>query len=228
MNEELTEEVKNYAREVGADLVGIAPVERFKNAPLKISPEGLFPEGKSVIVVGIHHLDCAVELGGFPTPHDKGPYAIQSSAMNPILDNISFKIGRFLEDKGYKTMPVAVTNMWRYRPYKDLDVSFAPDLAHRYAAVAAGLGEIGWSGLFLSPEFGPRQRITSIITEAELVPDPIYNGERLCDRCMECVKHCPTDAFRKEVKKINKIEIGGRIFGFPDTNKWRCAWAISA
>jgi len=225
MNEELTEEVKNYAREVGADLVGIAPVERFKNAPLKISPEGLFPEGKSVIVVGIHHLDCAVELGGFPTPHDKGPYAIQSSAMNPILDNISFKIGRFLEDKGYKTMPVAVTNMWRYRPYKDLDVSFAPDLAHRYAAVAAGLGEIGWSGLFLSPEFGPRQRITSIITEAELVPDPIYNGERLCDRCMECVKHCPTDAFRKEVKKINKIEIGGRIFGFPDTNKWRCAWA---
>ncbi|HEX68530.1 MAG TPA: epoxyqueuosine reductase, partial [bacterium] len=185
MNEKLTEEVKNYARRLGADLVGIAPVERFKNAPLKMSPQGLFPEGKSVIVVGIHHLDCAVELGGFPTPHDMGPYGIQSSAMNPILDNISFKIARFLEDRGYKTMPIAATNMWRYRPYKDLDVPFAPDLAHRYAAVAAGLGEIGWSGLFLSPEFGPRQRITSIITEAELVPDPMYNGERLCDRCME-------------------------------------------
>jgi len=225
MDEKLTEEVKNYARKLGADLVGIAPVERFKNAPLKMSPKGLFPESKSVIVVGIHHLDCAVELGGFPTPHDMGPYRTQSSAMNPTLDNISFKIGRFLEDRGYKTMPVAVTNMWRYRPYKDLDVSFAPDLAHRYAAVAAGLGEIGWNGLFLSPEFGPRQRLTSIITEAELVPDPMYEGEKLCDRCMECVRHCPTEAFGKEVKKINKIEIGGRIFEFPDTNKWRCAWA---
>ncbi|MCM8777877.1 MAG: hypothetical protein NC905_06440, partial [Candidatus Omnitrophica bacterium] len=30
---------------------------------------------------------------------------------------------------------------------------------------------------------------------------------------------------RKEVKKINEIEIGGKIFKFPDTNKWRCAWA---
>jgi len=33
VNKKLTEEVKNYARELGADLVGIAPVERFKNAP---------------------------------------------------------------------------------------------------------------------------------------------------------------------------------------------------
>ncbi len=33
MDEELTEEVKNYARELGADLVGIVPVEKFKNAP---------------------------------------------------------------------------------------------------------------------------------------------------------------------------------------------------
>jgi len=40
-----------------------------------MSPKGLFPESKSVIVFGIHHLDCAVELGGFPTSHDMGPYA---------------------------------------------------------------------------------------------------------------------------------------------------------
>ena len=221
----LTEEVKRYAKSLGVDMVGIAPVERFKNAPLRMSPKGLLPESKSVIVLGIHHLDCAVELGGYPTPHDIGPYGTQSSVMNPMLDDFAFKVARFLEDKGYKTLPIPVTNIWRYNPYKDLDVSFAPDLAHRYAAVAAGLGEIGWSGLFLSSEFGPRQRIISIITEVELIPDPMYEGEKLCDKCMECVKHCPTDAFRKEVKKINKIEIGNKIFEFPDTNKWRCAWA---
>jgi len=221
----LTKEVMEKAIELGGDLVGIAPVERFKGAPLRMSPKGLLPEAKSVIVVSIHHPDATIELSGEPTPHDIDSYAVQSTAMNPMLDDISFLLARFLEAKDYKALPIAASNIWRYRGYKDLKVNFAPDLAHRYAAVAAGLGEIGWNGLCLTPQFGPRQRFVSIITDAELVPSPMYNGEALCDRCMECVKNCPTDAFRKEVKGINEIEIGGRTYKFPDTNKWRCAWA---
>ena len=221
----IKKEVIKKAKELGADIVGIAPVERFKNAPVRMSPQGLLPEAKSVIVCGIHHLDASVELGGEPTPHNMGPYGSQSFVMNPKLDDISFLLARFLEDKGYKTLPIVSSNIWRYKGYKDLKVHFAPDIAHRYAAVAAGLGEIGWSGLFLHPEFGPRVRLVTIITEAELEPDPMYEGKRLCDRCMECVKNCPTDAFRKEVRKINEIEIGGKTFKFPDTNKWRCGWA---
>jgi epoxyqueuosine reductase len=221
----LTELVQQEAKRLGADLVGVAPVERFQGAPLRMSPQGLLPEARSVIVAAIHHLDAAVELGGEPSPHDVGPYGSQSSAMNPKLDDISFRLARFLEDRGYRTLPIAASNIWRYKGYKDLQVHFAPDLAHRYAAVAAGLGEIGWSGLVLTAEFGPRQRFVSVITEAELEPSPMYDGEALCDRCLECVKHCPTDAFRKEVKRINRLGIGGRQFEFPDTNKWRCAWA---
>lgn len=221
----LTEKVKNYAKELGADFVGIAPIGRFKNAPLRMSPQGILPEAQSVIVCGIHHLDAAIELAGEPTPHNSGPYATQSSYMNPKLDDISFLVARFLEDRGYKTVPIVSSNIWRYSGYKELKVHFAPDIAHRYAAVAAGLGEIGWSGLFLHPEYGPRVRLVSIITEAKLFPDPMYSGEKLCDRCMECVKHCLVDAFRKEVKKINKIEIDGKTFFFPDINKWRCGWA---
>ena len=221
----MNEEIKRYAMSLGADIVGIAPVERFKNAPLKMSPAGLMPQAKSVIVCGIHHLDASVELGGEPTPHNMGPYGSQSSVMNPKLDDISFKLARFLENKGYRALPIVSSNIWRYKGYKDLKVHFAPDIAHRYAAVAAGLGEIGWSGLFLHPEYGPRVRLVSIITDAEIEPDPMYDGEKLCDRCLECVKNCPTDALRKEVKKINRIEIEGKIFEFPDTNKWRCAWS---
>lgn len=221
----LTKEIVNKALELGGDLVGIAPVERFKGAPLRMSPQGLLPGAKSVVVVAIHHPDAVIELSGEPTPHDIDSYAVQSTAMNPMLDDISFLLARFIEAKGYKALPIAASNIWRYRGYKDLKVSFAPDLAHRYAAVAAGLGEIGWNGLCLTPQFGPRQRFVSIITDAELDPSPMYDGTPLCDRCMECVKNCPTDAFRKEVRKINEIEIGGKIYKFPDTNKWRCAWA---
>ncbi|HPP11996.1 MAG TPA: hypothetical protein PKW42_04615, partial [bacterium] len=221
---DLTDEVTRKAYQSGADLVGIAPVDRFQGAPLRMSPQGLLPEARSVIVVAIHHPDAAVELGGEPTPHESGPYNIQG-IMNWMLDDISFSLARFLEDKGYPTLPIAASNIWRYKGYKDLKVNFAPDLAHRYAAVAAGLGEIGWSGLFLSPQFGPRQRVVSVITTARLTPTPMYDGPALCDRCLACVKNCPTDAFRKEVVRINEIEIGGKKFRFPETNKWRCAWA---
>ena len=31
--------------------------------------------------------------------------------------------------------------------------------------VAAGLGEIGWSKVFMTKKFGPRQRIHAIITD---------------------------------------------------------------
>ena len=221
----LTEEIKALCRKHRADLVGIAPVERFAGAPLRMSPQGLLPGAKSVVVAGIFHGDAAVELGGRPTAQNHGAYAVQGINMNPELDEISFVVARFLEERGFKGLPIAASNVWRYYPYKDLDVSFAPELAHRYAAVAAGLGEIGWSGLALTPQFGPRNRFVSVVTDAELEGTPMYEGPPLCDKCMECVKRCPTDAFRKEVKKINRIEIGGKVFKFPDTNKWRCGWA---
>lgn len=224
-NQKLTEEVKRKALEYGADVVGIAPLERFKGAPLRMSPQGLLPSAQTVVVVAIHHLDAGVELGGEPTPHDIGPYSTQSTAMNPMLDDISFRLGRFLEEKGFQALPIAASNIWRYHAYKDLKVDFAPDLVHRYAAVAAGLGEIGWSGLLLHPDFGPRVRVVSVVTSASLTPSPMYDGPALCDRCMECVKHCPTDCFRKEVRGVNELEIGGKTFKFPATNKWRCSWA---
>ena len=221
----LTERVKNLAIELGADLVGVSPIDRFKNAPLRMSPQGLLPGARSVVVAAIHHPDACIELDGEPTAHEMGPYGLQSSVMNPRLDDISFLLARFLEDEGHVALPIAASNIWRYTGYKDLKVDFAPDMAHRYAAVAAGLAEIGWSGLAISPEFGPRQRWVSVVTEADLIATPMYTGEPLCDKCMACVNNCPVDAFRKEVRKINEIEIGGRTFKFPDTNKWRCAWA---
>lgn len=221
----LTDRVKARARELGGDMVGIAPVSRWEHAPLRMSPQGLLPTSKTVVVVGIHHLDAMIELDGEPTSQDMGPYGLQSSYMNARLDDISFWMARFLEQEGYRTLPISASNIWRYKGYKDLQVNFAPDLAHRYAAAAAGLGEIGWNGLLLSPEYGPRNRFVSIVTEADLEPSPMYTGEALCDRCLECVKNCPTDAFRQEVARINELRIEDQTFKYPETNKWRCAWA---
>ena len=60
------QQVKVLCRTLGADLVGISPIERFKHAPLRISPQGHLPSAKSVIVAAVHTPDSAWELGGEP------------------------------------------------------------------------------------------------------------------------------------------------------------------
>ncbi|MFA4016720.1 MAG: hypothetical protein RUDDFDWM_001831 [Candidatus Fervidibacterota bacterium] len=222
-DEVLTELVKLKAVEFGADLVAIAPVERYEHAPEMMRPQSLLPNARSVIVIAIHHPDACVELGGEPTPHDVGPYDIQGS-MNSLLDHISFRLGRFIESMGYEAMPLAATNIWRYRRYKSNETEFAPDLSNIHAAVASGLGEFGKSGLLLTPEFGPRQRLCCIITSAPLKPDELYEGAPLCDDCNMCIKVCPMNAFTKETSEA-VVRIGEKEFKYIAKNKWRCAWA---
>ena len=45
-------EIKKYAKERGADLAGIASIDRFKSLPPGENPSAIFPECKSVIVLG--------------------------------------------------------------------------------------------------------------------------------------------------------------------------------
>ena len=124
-----------------------------------------------------------------------------------------------------KLLGVASSNIWRYRAFEGIPSLFAPDLSHIHAAAAAGLAEIGWSGLAITPEFGSRCRFISIVTDAELEPTPMYDGPPLCDMCMECVKHCPTASLRKELGEPYVVKIGNKTYRYANKNMWRCAWA---
>ncbi len=223
MNRNLTARVKECAYGVGADLVGVAPISRFAGAPIMMSPQGILPTAKNVVVCAIHHLDEAIELGGEEHPQIIGPYSIQY-VMNVKLDYIAFRVARYLDSLGYQAVPIAASNIWRYRPFGDMTAIFAPDMSHIYAATCAGLGQLGWHGLTMSPEYGPRNRFISIITDAPLCATPMYD-EKLCDMCGECIRHCPTDAYRKECNGTKSIVVEGREFKFANKNLWRCAWA---
>lgn len=223
MNHDLTIKVKELAFRLGADLVGIASIDRYQGAPIRMSPQGILPTAKSVIVCAVHHPDAAIELDGEIHPQVMGPYRIQY-IMNDKLDLLSFRIARMLDDLGYPTVPIASSNIWRYRGYKEMDATFAPDISHIYGGVCAGLGELGWNGLCITPEYGARNRFVSIITEAELTPTPLYNGPKLCDLCGECIRKCPTNAYRKEVQGTKKIVVEGKEHVFCNKNLWRCAW----
>lgn len=220
----LTAEVKAKAFAMGAHLVGVGNIERWDKCPTLMSPKGIMPAAKSVLVCGIHHTDGMIEMGGEVSPHDQGTYSYQM-LMNYHLDVMSYTMARFFEDAGYRAVPISASNIWRYRPYKDLEATFAPDMSHIYASVAAGLTELGYSGLAMSPEYGPRNRFVSIITDAPLEATPLMPGGTMCDDCGMCVKHCPTNAIDKEVKGKVAIEIEGTKYWRADKNLWRCAWA---
>ena len=225
MNRMLTERIKSEMLNFGMDLVGFGPVDRWKNAPYLLSPQAILPEAKTVVVGAIHITDTWSEMGGEPEPQDRSPGGWMDQ--NGLLDRTAYRIVRMLNDHGQQAIGVASSNIWRYRQYEGIPSLFAPDLSHIHAAAAAGLAEIGWSGLAITPEFGSRCRFISIVTDAELVPTPMYDGPELCDMCGECISHCPSQAMKKDMntKAPHVVEIGGKTYKYANKNMWRCAWA---
>lgn len=226
MDRLLTEKIKAHFLRSGMDLVGIAPVDRWTDAPFLMTPKAILPSARNVIVSAIHITDTWTEMGGEPTPQDRSPGGWMDQ--NGMMDHFAFRAMRILENEGYEAIGIASSNIWRYRSFPGLGKSnFAPDLSHIYASVAAGLTQMGWHGLAITPEFGPRIRFITVVTNADLVPTPMYEGDKLCDMCFECVRHCPSAALRKDFLSDRPVitHIGGKEFRFADKNLWRCAWA---
>ena len=60
----LTKNVVDKLLEWGADLVGIAPVDRFAEAPEGHRPTDFMPECKSVISIGLHLFNEMADIWG--------------------------------------------------------------------------------------------------------------------------------------------------------------------
>lgn len=109
------------------------------------------------------------------------------------------------------------------RPSREGNVP--PDLQFQFrlCAVACGLGEIGWSKMLLTPEFGPLQRVAFLFTDAELEYDEMYQGEPLCRKCGACVRECPGGCIPPihGGAKVT-VNIEGKICEWGDIDMWRC------
>jgi ferredoxin len=79
----------------------------------------------------------------------------------------------------------------------------------RVIGVAAGLGELGHSKMLLTPEFGPRQRVFAVFTDAALEATPLFEGG-LCDGCLSCARECEAGAIGP--KRSVEFSVGGRTY----------------
>jgi ferredoxin len=121
------------------------------------------------------------------------------------------EVTMFLEEYGHTSVPVH--NPFHPHSGRQLrdDQPDGPDgmISLRVVGVAAGLGELGMSKVFLTPQFGPRQRMFAVFTDAELEPTPIFTGS-VCDECGICSKKCEAEAIGTE--RTVKLEIEDHTF----------------
>ena len=214
----LTNRIKELARAEGAHLVGVAPVERFYQAPKGHHPTDMLRGAKSVVAFALPFpkgiLEKAKSARGAIEPvlieNEEDRWAMEQFFFSPggagfayptlnwRLQMIGMRIASVLEDEGCVSMPTPASG-WRAKDRYGL-------FSHRHAAVLAGLGELGLHNLFISPRYGSRVRLCSVITRAELVPDPML-AERVClgeETCGLCLKA------RECFGEIREIDMAGK------------------
>jgi len=194
----LTSGLRDFAAEKRVDLLGIAPIERFEEVPADHHPRSIFPEVRSVVVVGKRITRGTLRGVEEGTQFDIYSQYGQSWLADRMLAITTISLATWLEDSRWEAVPIQ--DLPPQVPPSGVQVK--PGLPPpnvmidlRDAAVRAGVGEIGWCGELLTPQFGPRQRLQIILTDAPLADTPLLE-DGVCDHCGECAAACPLGAFR--------------------------------
>src|SRR5512138_1788989 len=181
----LVSEMKQLAFANGMDLVGVASAERFAEAPTGHHPEDILSGAKAVVA-------CARRI---PNGVLEGPATTYHRAMELVharLDFAAAQVALFLEENGGRAVPIPADEPYVYweaeRKYG------RGDLSHKHAAQAAGLGRLGKNSMLITPRFGNRVHLVSIVTDIELPVDPILEWEPCPRGCTLCQKACPAGA----------------------------------
>jgi epoxyqueuosine reductase len=107
-----------------------------------------------------------------------------------LLVKLQKRTVRFLKARGHRTLAIPPDSDRKKGTFISKLYSL---FNHKMAATSAGLGWIGKNGLLISPQYGPRLSLATVLTDAPLRPDVPVELCR-CEECMLCIEHCPSQA----------------------------------
>jgi len=208
---ELTPFVKKAALIYGADLVGIAELDREWVYERNIYNPFVFGDFE-------HPMETEEE---FEIPNSINKAVVMAICMNrDLISEPSNVVNSAAAELGYSKMgflAISLAEFIRTLGYNAIpcmnDTALSIPLA-----IDAGLGQLGRNGLLLTPEYGACLRLCKVLTDMPLNIDmPIDFGlTEFCKQCLACGRACPADA----------ISTGDRTFAGvcesnnPGVEKW--------
>lgn len=184
------DELKKYLLDLGVSKVGYADVKglasEFVDLPNGISLVLKIPKETIQLVIDEDYEDY------WKSFHEK----------IAILTDIALKGEEHIKNLGYNAFALTMT-----RNECDME-KLLSILPYKTIATKSGLGWIGRSALFVTPEYGSAVALGAILTDMPLeFGTPITDSE--CDECENCQKACPVNAInpQKWNDRLNREDI---------------------
>jgi epoxyqueuosine reductase len=179
------DEIKSFAAQSGADLCGIASIDRFDVSPEGFHPSDVYKDGKSIISIASRIPEMSLHI------HSPSPYTAIEELAQSKISQIALSLAVFLEGKGFQAVMIPST------PYDYWDAETLTGkgiLSLKHLAYKAGLGYIGKNSLLCNPLYGNLIKLGAVITNAILSPDKMIDHEYCADSCSLCIDSCPVGA----------------------------------
>jgi epoxyqueuosine reductase QueG len=213
----MKDQIKDFVLRLGADVCGVASIDRFEQAPAGFHPRDIYMECNSVIVFGI-----ALPKGLTKVP-SRLIYGHFNNCVCPEVDQIAFKTAREVERLfGGFAVPIPSDGPYEYWDADKLQGRGL--LSMKHAAVLAGLGTFGKSTLLLNEKYGNLITFGAVLTELELESDSL--AESIClEGCNLCITSCPSgalDGHTADQSKCRPLAYGTNARGFDTVDCNRC------
>lgn len=199
----MKEKIKEILISLGADVCGIANIDRFIHTPRGFSPADIFANCKSVIVFGIALPKGVAQVN----PQIIYGHFNEHSAVQ--VDTVSFRAAKIIE-KELDCYAVPVPCDGPYEFWDEENREGRGLISMKHAAVQAGIGTIGKNSLLINERFGNLMTVGAILTSLDIESDE-FSGNVCIEGCSKCVDNCPVGAI--ENGRVNQKLCRNNTYG---------------
>jgi epoxyqueuosine reductase QueG len=180
-----TELVKQWAKELGADLCGVASLGAFDDSPKGFHPKDVYSGVKSAIAIALRIPE------GTMLAKTQVVYTVVDDLVSNKLDQVVIGLCDKIERTGAKAVLIPSVP---YDYWDEASLTGKGIISLKHMAQKAGLGYIGRNSILCNPTYGNLVLLGGLLTDAELEPDKPLDGDMGCDSCLLCEATCPVGA----------------------------------